>query len=162
MSNSRRQSGMTLIELIVAIVIVSVGLAGMLAVFQTVVRSSADPMVRKQMLAVAEGLMEEITLKPYAGSAVTPSGCARSGFGDVDDYNGYASSGICDPDGNALPGLAAYAVAVTVTPDTLAGVGQARRIAVTVTRAPETLTLVSWRTDWACTTRDGGGACIDP
>ena len=153
---------MTLVELIMAIVIVSVGLAGVLAVFQQVVRGSADPLVRKQMLSVAEGMMEEITLKPYAGSAITPSGCARSTFADVDDYNGYASTGICDLEGNAIAQLASYNVAVTVAGDVLAGVAQSKRITVTVSRGSDTLSLVSWRTDWACDNRGGAGECLDP
>lgn len=162
MSNKHRQSGMTLVELIMAIVIVSVGLAGVLAVFQQVVRGSADPLIRKQMLAVAEGMMEEIALKPYAGSAVVPAGCARATFADVDDYNGYASTGICDLEGNAIGHLASYNVAVAVGVDALAGVAEAKRITVTVTRGTDTLSMVSWRTDWACDSRDAGGACLDP
>ena len=47
-----RQAGLTLVELIVFIVIVSVGLAGILVTYDTVVRHSADPLVRKQALAV--------------------------------------------------------------------------------------------------------------
>lgn len=162
MSNKRRQSGMTLVELIMAIVIVSVGLAGVLAVFQTVVRGSADPLIRKQMLAVAEGMMEEIALKPYAGSAVVPAGCARATFADVDDYNGYASTGICDLEGNAIGHLAGYDVAVAVGVDALGGVAEAKRITVTVTRGTDTMSMVSWRTDWACDSRDAGGVCLDP
>jgi MSHA pilin protein MshD len=162
MSNKRRQSGMTLVELIMAIVIVSVGLAGLLAVFQTVVRGSADPLIRKQMLAVAEGMLEEIALNPYAGSAVTPAGCARATFADVDDYNGYASTGICDLEGTAVANLASYSVAVAVVGETLGGVAEAKRITVTVSRGTDSLSLVSWRTDWACDSRDAGGACLDP
>lgn len=161
MSSKQAQSGMTLVELIVAIVIISVGLAGVLAVFQTVVRGSADPLVSKQMLAIAEGMMEEITLKPYAGSAVVPAGCARAGFADVDDYNGYSSTGVCDLDGGPVAGLAGYNVAVAVTETGLNGVAQAKRISVTVTRGTETLNLVSWRTDWACTARNAAGECLD-
>ena len=61
----RRQRGVTLIELIVFIVIVSVGLAGVLTVFNVVVRNSADPLVTKQALAVADALLEEILLKDF-------------------------------------------------------------------------------------------------
>jgi type II secretory pathway pseudopilin PulG len=49
---SKRQSrGFTLIELIFFIVVVGVGLAGIVSVSTTVVKSSAEPMVRKQALA---------------------------------------------------------------------------------------------------------------
>lgn len=156
-----RQSGMTLIELIVAIVIVAVGLAGVLSVFQVVVRGSADPLIRKQMLAIAEGMMEEITLKPYAGSAVTPAGCARTTFADIDDYNGYSSTGICDLEGNAIAALSAYNVAVAVAVDSLGGVAEAKRITVTVSHGGDNLSLASWRTDWACNVRGGAGECLD-
>lgn len=162
MCSKPTQSGMTLVELIVAIVIISVGLAGVLSVFQQVVRGSADPVIRKQMLSIAEGLMEEIALKPYAGSAAVPSGCARAAFADVDDYNGYSATGICDIEGNAIAALAAYNVAVEVAVGSLGGVGQAKRITVTVSQGGESLSLVSWRTDWACQNRGGGGECLDP
>jgi MSHA pilin protein MshD len=56
---------MTLIELIVFIVIVSTALAGVLTVLNITARSSADPMIRKQMLAIAEGLLEEVVLQPF-------------------------------------------------------------------------------------------------
>ena len=62
---SRRQQGMTLIELIVFIVIVSVALVGVLTVFNVTAKSSGDPMIRKQMLAVAEAVLEEVMLQPF-------------------------------------------------------------------------------------------------
>lgn len=61
----RRQRGTTLIELIVFIVVVSVGLAGVLTVFNVVVKASADPLVTKQALAVADSLLEEVLLKDF-------------------------------------------------------------------------------------------------
>lgn len=61
----RGMAGITLVELLVFIVIVSVGLAGILAVFNTVVRRSADPLITKQMTAIAEALLEEIQLMPF-------------------------------------------------------------------------------------------------
>lgn len=152
MSNKRLQAGMTLIELIVAIVIISVGLAGVLSVFQNVVKSSADPMIRKQMLAIAEEMMEEVTLKPYAADPnAAPAACARNTYNDIGDYNGYGSTGICDLEGVAISGLGGYSVSVSVAAEAdliTAGV-KARRINVTVTHGAESLSLVGWRTDWA-------------
>lgn len=152
MSTSRRVRGMTLIELIVAIVVLGVGLTGVLVAYNQAVMRSADPMVTKQMLAIAEELMEEISLRPFAAGGVTPpAGCARSAHDDVMDYDGYASAGICDIDGVAVPSLASYAVAVAVTAVTLPAPTSvaALRIEITVTHAGQTLTLVGYRTAWA-------------
>ena len=58
-----QQRGFTLIELIIFIVVVGAGLAGILSVMNTVVKSSADPMVRKQAIALADSILEEILQK---------------------------------------------------------------------------------------------------
>lgn len=65
MSIDRRQQGLTLIELVMFIVIVGVALAGVLTVLNHTVRHSADPMIRKQALAIAEALLEEVMLQPF-------------------------------------------------------------------------------------------------
>ena len=147
----KQQRGFTLIEMVLAIVVLGVGLAGVLIAFSTVTRGSADPVVAQQMLAIAEEMMEEIQLKPYAVAAnAAPAACARNTWNDVLDYNGYATSGqICTIDGTAIPSLAGYSVQVTVVAATLAGVGAARRIDVTVTRGTSSFTLTGWRTDFA-------------
>lgn len=59
------QSGVTLIELIMFIVIVSVALVGVLTVLNVTTRSGADPLIRKQMLAIAEALLDEVQSLPY-------------------------------------------------------------------------------------------------
>jgi MSHA pilin protein MshD len=59
------QAGISLIELIMFIVIISVGLAGILSVMTVTTRASADPMLRKQAIAIAESLLEEIELQPF-------------------------------------------------------------------------------------------------
>ena len=145
------QRGMTLIEIVLAIVVLGVGLAGVLIAFSTVTRGSADPVVAQQMLAIAEEMLEEIELKPYAAAANTaPAACARNTYNDVLDYNGYTTSGqVCTIDGSAIPSLAGYSVRVQVQAGTLVGVGAARRIDVTVTRGTSSLTLTGWRTDFA-------------
>ncbi len=65
MCTRRLQRGVTLIELIVFIVIVSVALVGVLTVLNFAASRSADPMVRKQMLSIAEALMDEVQSQPY-------------------------------------------------------------------------------------------------
>ena len=59
------QRGISLIELIVFIVIVSVALAGILLVMNVTTKNSADPLIHKQALAIAESLLEEIELMPF-------------------------------------------------------------------------------------------------
>lgn len=148
-----RQRGVTLIELVIAIVIIGVALAGVLLVFANNVRASANPVIIKQMTASAEEMMEEIALKPYVPAAnAAPSGCARNTFNDISDYNGYGTAGyICDIDGaHMLPG---YSINVTVAaPAAWNGVAQTKQITVTVTHGAgsglQTITLTSWRTNY--------------
>jgi MSHA pilin protein MshD len=161
MCNSRT-AGFTLVEMIIAIVIIGVGLAGVLLAFNTTVKSSADPMLHKQMLSAAEEMMEEILLKPFepAGTAPTnsPKTCgvaplpSRVDFDDVSDYHNYETAGICDIDGGSLGGLEGYGIKVTVAGTSLGGMDAAagKKVTVTVTRGGETLSLVGWRTWYAC------------
>src|SRR5688572_14376220 len=61
----RLERGVTLVELIVFIVIVSTAVAGVLMTLDISNRSSTDPMIQKQALAVAEALLEEVQLQPF-------------------------------------------------------------------------------------------------
>jgi len=143
---SRKSSGgVTLVELIVFIVIVGVAMAGMFAAFNTMTKASADPQVRKQVLAIAESLMDEIELMPFTycdpddpaaatatgtgdctiveslGPETTPGTETRYGstfpFDNVNDYNGFSMpSGIQDITNTAITGLEAYSVdPITIT-----------------------------------------------
>lgn len=141
-----RPNGFTLIELIIFIVVVSAGIAGILSVMNTVVKSSADPMVRKQTIAIAESLLEEILLKDYANPTGGDTGSARALFDDVDQYAGYTTTGIQDPNGVAVPGLSVYNIAppVTVVTTTLGG-QTVKVVTVSVTGPQGMLSLTGYR-----------------
>jgi MSHA pilin protein MshD len=146
-----------------------------LSVFVESTRGSADPLLRRQALAIAESLLEEVQLMPFTfcdgddanvATAAGTGGCAgavdnvgpeagesRLGsppFDHVNDYHGFAMSGIVDLTNTAVPGLAAYSANVSVAAAALgsiaAGSGDALRITVTVT-GPDgsTVTLDGYR-----------------
>ena len=54
------QRGVTLIELVIFIVVVSIAVVGLLQIFTRATASSADPQLRKQALAIAEAMLDEI------------------------------------------------------------------------------------------------------
>lgn len=144
-----KQRGLTLIELIVAMVVISVALVGVMSVINYTTRHSADPMLRHQAIAIAEAYMEEIFLKEYQNPPDGYSGADRSRFDDVSDYHELEDAGARNPDGDAIPGLEGYdvAVAVEAVPN-WHGVA-AKGITVTVTSpAGEEITLTSYRTDY--------------
>ncbi|MGF6271695.1 MSHA pilin protein MshD [Massilia sp. UYP11] len=148
----KRMAGMTLVELIIAIVIVGTALAGLVAVYNRANVASADPLITQQMLAIAETMMEEVMLKPYmTDGSNAPQPAIRADYTEIDHYNGYATSGgIVDVAGDPVAGLGRYDVAVSVTPTTLTNIANAadvRRIQVVVTeRGGQQLQLTGWRT----------------
>lgn len=150
---------MTLVEVVLFIVIVSVALAGVLSVFNMATQHSADPLVRKQALTVAEHMMHEILTKAYddPGGLCTPTtmpSCRantpadRANYNDVADYAGWDQTGVRDVAGTPVPGLELYRVTVTVENAALHNVAAARRIVVAVTGGNETITLTGWRTGY--------------
>lgn len=170
------QSGITLVELIMFIVIVSIAVAGVLGVMNITAQHSADPIIEKQMQDIAEGLLDEIELQPFtwcdptdanAAIATSAAGCATTPeamgpetingvtqsrystttpFNNVNDYNGFSMTPILDITGTAIPGLSAYSASVKIT--SLAG-GTELQINVTVTHGSNSLTLTGYRYRYA-------------
>ena len=147
------QRGFTLIELIIFIVVVSIGMAGILGVMNTTVKSSADPMVRKQALAIAESLLEEIVQKEYgaptfscAAVAYPATGWNRALFDCVDDYNGYTVSGVTDAAGSPVAALAGYSIVPAVAVSSVTINGQSvKKVVVSVTSPQGVIALTGYR-----------------
>lgn len=174
----RRARGLTLIELLLFVVVIGIALSAMLGVFATSTRASADPMIRRQQLAIAESLLREVQLMPFtwcdpdldanAALATSTADCStvenlgpegsqtRYGpsalFNNVNDYNGFTMTGIRDVTNTAVSGLSGYSASVAIAATALDTVtaSDALRITVTVT-APDgnTLSLQGWRTRYA-------------
>jgi MSHA pilin protein MshD len=139
--NKRQNRGFTLIEVIIFIVVVGAGLAGILAVSTNVVKSSADPMVRKQAMALADSILEEILQKEYADPDGTSGETTRDTMDDVDDYNGKTKTLFADWPAS----LSAYSVTIAVDPSTL-GTVTAKRVTVTVDGGTHSIAMTGYRT----------------
>jgi MSHA pilin protein MshD len=160
-------------------VVVSAALAGVLQVFTQATAASADPALRRQALAVAESVLEEVQLMPFSfcdgddanvETAASTAGCAGAAdaigpepgegryatpqFDHVNDYHGLAMTGITDITSTAVAGLSGYNASVTVADSALGsiapGSGDALRITVTVTGPGSTsITLDGYRARYA-------------
>ncbi len=153
MSALIRQRGISLVELVVAIVVISVAVAGTLLAFNQTTRRSADAMVEEQAVAIAEAYLEEILLKPFSDPDGIDGEVGRVNFDDIDDYNGLLDNGARDQDDAPIAGLGGYVVQVSVLNEALNGVPapQSLRADVRVTHAtlPEIDILLSgYRTDY--------------
>jgi MSHA pilin protein MshD len=138
---TRRDRGVTLVELVMFIVIVSAAAAGILMIISVTTQRSADPLLRKQALDVAESLMDEVFMHPMTYCdpddanllTATASTCATASqasgpqagesryssttpFDNVIDYNGFSMTGIRDLTNTPISGLSAYNATVSMTP----------------------------------------------
>ena len=162
-SPHRGQRGLSMVELIMFIVIVGVGVAGILLVFSVTTKASADPLIQKQMLAIAEALMEEVQAKPFTycdpddsqattatSATVGPTGCqatveglgpegetrvsATTPFDNVNDYGATLNiSPISDITGTPIGGLGVYSATITVAGSALGGIAAGESLLITVT-----------------------------
>jgi MSHA pilin protein MshD len=148
MKTCRQQLGVTLFELIMALVIIGTAAALVLGVYTNTVVASADPMVRQQAVAVAEAYMDEIMSRPFSGTINNP----RAQRDNIDAYDGTSDSPPRNINGQTIAGLdnLTAQVSVTVSNDFIAAAGAERLIEVRVFDSAGTvdITLSAYRTDW--------------
>ena len=157
------KKGFTLIELILAIVIIGIGISSFALLMNASTRNSIDPMVRQQANAVARAYLEEVLLKPFCDPDITtdcPTNCTtgstctnatctentggaetRATFDDVCDFdNVITNAAVTDQTGASITSLSDYRVTVDVIDDAGAnlntltgGASQSLRVDVNVT-----------------------------
>jgi MSHA pilin protein MshD len=145
------QRGLTLIELVIFISVITIGVTAILHVLTFNTRFSADPLRRKQALALAEGLLEEVAharytycdpQDPAAETAAKTADCtikerfgleAGNGGRPYDNINDYVSApgvavaafnaggALTDATGAAFP-IAGYSATVKITPEPYGGI----------------------------------------
>jgi len=148
-----RERGVTLVELVISIVIVSMAAAAVLGVLSLLAKGSADAMIRNQAVAIATAYLEEVRLKNFVANGKEGS---RGLYDDVSDYDALQDKSVVnggvgarDQLGNGIAGLGQYTVTVTVGPGTLGSVPVAavKRIDVNVQHpAGVNLTISGYRT----------------
>lgn len=156
--NRSGQQGVTLVELVISIVIMSFAMVGVLSAFGLGVSRSADPLWQNKSLKLAQLYLDEILAKSYddntpvgglphvaapscAGLGPDSGESARIDFDDVDDYHGTDDSPPVSLIGALDASYASYRVAVTVTCDngasgpvvSASAPNHAKKVLVTVT-----------------------------
>ena len=100
LANRFRMLGVSLIELIVFIVVVSIALLALVGVYRQATINNVDPVVRVKALEAAQSLLDEILSLRYSES--TPTGgipaCSvcddnpDANMNDVDDYRNWSDT----------------------------------------------------------------------
>ena len=138
-----KQSGATLVELIVSIIVLSILSVGIMTVISNTLLNSAKPLLHTQAIAIAESYMAEILSKPMDDPAGSDGETLRANFDDINDYDGLAdNAGAKDRAGSLISGLEGYNVAVSVTvASSINGLAGGKKITVTVTHDSGTINL---------------------
>lgn len=138
------EQGATLIELVVAIVIIGMSGATIVGLLASISRYSAETMIQSQSASIANAYLSEILSRSFADPDGAPE-TGRGNFDDVNDYDGLVDAGAADRYGNAVAGLGDYTVAVVVTQPGLGAIptAQTRMVRVTVTHPLSTPVMLS-------------------
>jgi MSHA pilin protein MshD len=107
--------GFTLIELVVAIVIVAVAVTAVVGVLANVAARSGEALAQAQAVEVASAYLNEILERPVLDPDAIPVEASRALFDDVGDYNGLTNVGVRDQFNQLIPNLRQFKVVVSVT-----------------------------------------------
>lgn len=152
-SQLRQQQGVTLVELVISIVILSIAMVAVLSAFSYSASQSADPLWRNKTLKLSQLYLDEILSKSYDHNtplggvpAVSSPSCSglgpesgetRANYNDVDDYNGLDDLPPVSLIGALDSSYSSYRVTVSVSCDgtsvSASGNSHAKKILLTIT-----------------------------
>ncbi len=123
-SGQLRQAGLSMIELVVFIVIIGVAVSGVVTTLAYTTARSADPLLRKQAMLIAEALLDEISLghitfchpdDAAAETALNAAGCTTGSAETV------GASGAQRPYFNINDYVVAFNTPTSITPGDTTG-----------------------------------------
>jgi len=147
------QQAFTLVELVIAIVIISIALIGTMNAVFAVGGHSADPLVMHQAIAIGESYIDEISTKNFDNPCpAVPAPGGRANYTSICHYSGL-SEAPHDQTGAAIASLSQYNVSVTTdfaaaNLNGLTGANNVARIDVTVTGPKLSMTFSAYRTSY--------------
>ncbi|MDF1761917.1 MAG: prepilin-type N-terminal cleavage/methylation domain-containing protein [Oleibacter sp.] len=143
----KRQHGLSLIEMVIAIAIISIAITATLRAFSVLVGRSSDPLIDVRVVDLAQLYLDEILSKkfdeltPAGGIPAYPSGCrisdegeARAAFDDVDDYDRINNESPASIQQSLATEYTGFRVSISVTCESGVGAntGGAKYIAITI------------------------------
>ena len=100
----RGEAGFSLIEIIAAMVVISIGMPAIAYMYTTALVSDSDSSARTQAIYLANSLMNEISVRRFKEDVTNPGNgpdtgeittgsFSRTAFDDIDDYQQFAKTG---------------------------------------------------------------------
>lgn len=135
----RKPLGVTLVELVITIVIISVSLLAVVSVYSNAIQRSADPLIYARSVELGQAYLDEILTKkfdhntPVGGSPPVSSASApfysaslghdapsetasnRQNYNDVDDYDGKTYTSLEFITGDSFNQYTNYQVSISVS-----------------------------------------------
>jgi prepilin-type N-terminal cleavage/methylation domain-containing protein len=110
----RNARGLTLLELLVAIVVIALAGVALMGTLGYVASTSGESLAETQARSIAEAYLAEALAQPFAEPGALDNQVGRTNLNDVDDYNGIADANARDQSGNAFGGAGQFQVNVAV------------------------------------------------
>jgi len=124
----RSVRGVTLVELVIAIVIFGIAVTALMGAMSAVAKTSAERMIRDQAESIAQAYLQRVASAQFDTSA-----------DGISAWNGFTQVGAYDQFGNSIAGLDQFQIAISVQNVALGApavpANNTRRIDVTVTHA---------------------------
>ena len=154
----QKNLGVTLVETLIGIVILSISFTAVASLLTQSVATSASPVIREQAIAIAESHLEMVALHPFSDPNQADTNTCEEGndsnralYDDVNDFRCLNDSdGARDAAGNLIPGLGAYNVDIDI-PSVILNGAPALEITVNVTHDADSgvdITLIGYRVNY--------------